>query len=128
MMCWSKEKDSLLSIRDWIFCFTYALVCALFGSRGLETIDELFHEDEGSANNSSTPEISEVEHLQVRWIRVVGRIRDENDVQLEIGATLFDPTSKHLTIPEPPPRTVEARGLRYTLPASHLDWACITPS
>lgn len=69
-----------------------------------------------------------MKHLVVRLIGVVGRIQDENDVQVELGITLFDPTSKDLKSPEPPPMKIEARALLYTLSVSHLDWACIRPS
>ena len=128
MMCFTKEEESLTSIRDWLFCAIYATICALYRPRRSQELDEMFQENESFTAAGNAEEASEVEHLQVRWIRVVGRMQDENDVQLELGATFFDPTSKALKIPEPPPLKIEARGLRYTLPVSHLDWACITPS
>ena len=126
--CWRKEEGSVLSIRELLLCAGFASLFVFFSSVVPVSIDELFRHHEKNTEDSDTWEISEVEHLKVRWIRVVGRMEDENDVQLELGATLFDPTAKDFKGPEPPPLKIEARGLRYTLPASHLNWACITPS
>ena len=131
--CWSSKNDSLLSIRDWFLCaffIIWGFASDVLGSGVHVSLDELFQEKERGREEEPPGEVSEVESVIVRWVRVVGRLKDDNDVQLELGATLFDSNSKAFSgkSPEPPPAKIEARGLRYTLPTSHLEWACITPA
>lgn len=127
--CWSNKNKSSLSIRDWLACAVLAFYCTLFSSlHEHETIDELFQARERDTENDLAVEISEMERYKIRWIRIVGWMKNENDIQLELGATLCDRNSKDFKSPEPPSLNIEGRGLQYTLPPSHLNWACITPS
>ncbi|KAG8528972.1 uncharacterized protein KY384_006661 [Bacidia gigantensis] len=120
-----RQQETIFSIRDWFFCAAFVLLRPL--CQTTDSIDRLFEENEDRLDDDIW-EPSPVEHVTIRWLRVVGWIDNENNVQVELGNTLFDPDSKYFETPEPPPMKIETLGLRYTLPSSHLQWTCITPA